>query len=150
MERVEVSAVLDIEPTSVKATLSPRTILTHERTHEVVNVTETGQNTWEVLAIAPKEDNDAIFTFERTVNGYTYELVEEGFFEELRTSITVSPVEDNEGSSRTDLSIKSSYTFGGIWARIFDPRASDNRRKELTRLRDGLSKELDAAVVDTD
>lgn len=133
----------------------------YERTYEVLEVEADGDG-WTVTTYADSETG-MIVQFEEISNGYAYEKVEGGFFEELHTTVTVSEVEDSpsadggsasspDGSApdRTRVEFHSEFSFGGIFAPLIDRLATRQRRKELKRALYALGEEVDDAGLTDD
>ncbi|MFB6097345.1 MAG: SRPBCC family protein [Haloferacaceae archaeon] len=141
MQRVETSVLVDATKAEVLAALSPRAIVEHEGTFEVIEVEETEDGPL-VRALSPEQDLETALLFTELPNGYGYEQTDAGPFEELYTSISVGiydgPVEDLQGVDESDdprakVTMRSRFTFGGRLARVKDWFAATSREKELQR-----------------
>lgn len=150
MQRVETSVLVDATKEEVLAALTPRAIVEHEGTFEVVDVEETEEGP-QVRALSAEQDLETELLFTELPNGYGYEQTDTGPFEELYTSVSVGtydgPIEDIEGMDEGDeprakVTMRSRFTFGGRFARIKDWFAATAREKELQRALFGLADDV--------
>lgn len=145
MQEVKVAVEFDAAHEEVISKLSPRSIIEYERTYDVKEVSETNDG-WVVTAINRDENVEVERTFEKLPNGYTYEHLSGGFFDELSTTLTVEEPK-HDGNRPVRVLITSEFTFGGLLSPIFDRLAVSKREEELKRTIYGLAAELD---VDSD
>jgi len=136
MKLVDLDFVFTVPPEELEAKLSPRAIVEHAGTYQVVSVEEGVDAT----TVAVENDQfDAVLEFTEVDGGYVYRQVEDGPFAEMQTWITVEEG-DEEGSAR--LALTSEFTFGGRFAFLKDWLASSTRRQELERLAHSLAMEF--------
>ena len=137
MREVEVEAVINAPRETVSAHLSPESIMDYERTYEVIEIEEDGDG-WLVSTFADS-DTGMVVRFEERPDGYAYEKVEGGFFEELYTIVSVSEAQpppaddqsvdaDRNTSNRIRVELRSEFTFGGPFAPLIDRLAANQRR----------------------
>lgn len=162
MRTITVSADLDATPEAVLEALSPRTIIEYEGTYDVEAV-DRSDDGWLVTAVAREPALEPEFEFRRRPDGYDYELVGDGPFEALHTTVTVHPRTGSRAASgEPDLAtgttpddsvrvtMTSEFTFGGWLAALFDRLASSDRRRELERALLALASAVDASGHGTD
>lgn len=137
MREVETSAEYESSPSDIHDELDPKSIIEYEGTFLVREVTESDGG-WLVNAVS-KENNVEMEVFiEELPDGYTYELREGGFFDELRTTILI-----REGDDGTQVTVSSEFTFGGRLARLYDWLGAEDRQMELDRMLLTLAVELE-------
>lgn len=163
MREVTVAADVDADRETILEALSPRSIIEYEGTYEVAAVDRIDDG-WRVTAVSRDRTVEMEIDFRRRSDGYVYELVGDGPFEELHTTVTVHGgsddgarrrARDGEGGAvsgtRPDDPVRvtatSEYTLGGWLAPVVDWLAARNRRRELERALVALASEVGA--VDT-
>ena len=148
MRQVDVTADLRASRETVLGALGPEALIRLEGTYEVDSVRE-ADGGWTVTASTVVNDDvvEMTLSVDELENGYAYELVEGGFFEELHTTILVS--EPPEGvraeidePELTRVTLCSTFTFGGLLASVKDWFATSNRRTELRRAVARLGEEV--------
>lgn len=164
MRQVDASMTLDVDREEVCETLSPESIIEYEGTYEVEDVEEADDG-WLISAstVVDEQDIEIELAFQKLPNGYAYELVDEGPFEELYTAITVHDGTESEEEvaldedqigdvpdDRVRIIMRSEYTFGGLLSPVLDWFAVDTRRQELERALLALADDLDAIDVPDD
>ncbi|SNR24392.1 hypothetical protein [Halorubrum vacuolatum] len=148
MRQVEVTADLRAQRQDVLDALGPEALIRLEGTYEVDAVRE-AEGGWLVTAstIVGDEIVEMTLSVDTVENGYAYELVDGGFFEELHTTILVTdpPAEvraEIDAPDLTRVTLNSTFTFGGPLARVKDWFATSNRRTELRRAVARLGEEV--------
>lgn len=148
MRQVEVTADLRAPKEDILDALGPEALVRLEGTYEVESVRE-AEGGWLVTASTYVGDGPVEMTLsvDTVENGYAYELVDGGFFEELHTTILVTdpPAEVRDEIDAPDLTrvtFNSTFTFGGPLARVKDWFATSNRRTELRRAVARLGEEV--------
>lgn len=168
MRHVEVTADVAATPEEVLEALTPRSLIEFENTFEVTGVTETDDG-WLVTGEANAGDEriEMTVSVDRLPNGYAYELVEGGFFDELSTSVHVHEPEpgeiegDGDGNvdgvdtvdddtDRARIVWESEFTFGGLLAPVKDRLSDSNRQLELKRAMFRLGRDIDAIELPAD
>ncbi len=148
MRQVDVTADLRAPRETVLNALGPEALIRLEGTYEVDSVRE-ADGGWIVTASTLVNDEvvEMTLSVDELENGYAYELVEGGFFEELHTTILVSDAPEEvraevDESELTRVTLRSTFTFGGLLAPMKDWFAASNRRTELRRAVARLGEEI--------
>lgn len=158
MRRVKVTGELDAPAEEIRKALSPESIVEHEATYEVEDTSRRGDD-WLVTAVAKGRGDRTVLAFEELPNGYRYELVEGGFFEEMTTTVNVhrpaagtghelEPDEVETDSVPGDeaesvcVTMCSEFTFGGLLSPIWDRVGESDRKRELEGAMLRLASEL--------
>ena len=150
MRQVDVSAHLDAPREAVHEELSPEAIVEYEGTYDVVESRDTGDG-WLVTVASHDEEIEMDLAFEELPNGYAYELLGDGPFEELYTAVTVhggsgQGGRDGEEAEIPDgqvrVTMRSEFTFGGWFSPVVDWLAAGTRENELKRALLTLGEEL--------
>lgn len=84
---------------------------------------------------------EQVFEFEVHEHGYVYQQVGDGLFDEMTTEIIVH--EDDDDADITHVTVRTWYTFGGIFAGVKDWLAAGTRREEMQLLLFNLAHDLD-------
>lgn len=141
MTDVELSYTFVLPREEISDYLTPRSIIEYQGTFDVVSVEEMAEG-WELTVESERmgSGSRSVLAVTETENGYVYEQIRGGVFEKLRTEVAL---EDSTGTNgETELVIRSSFSFGGLFGFLKDWFGTAPRRRELERLAFNLADDL--------
>lgn len=145
MKEVEVSGTFKSEPHRIRERLSPESIVEYEGTFRVESSEETVDGLLLTVVNDQIERNPKMtLEFSETQSGYKYRQIDKGLFDAMYTEISIT--EDPQ----TRVTVRSHFTFGGIFAFIKDWFAVAPRRQELELLLLNLANDLGETGSKTD
>lgn len=145
MKEVEVSGTFESEPHRIRERLSPESIVEYEGTFRVESSEETVDGLLLTVVNDQIERNPKMtLEFSETQSGYKYRQIDKGLFDTMYTEISIT--EDPQ----TRVTVRSHFTFGGIFAFIKDWFAVAPRRQELELLLLNLANDLGETGSKTD
>jgi carbon monoxide dehydrogenase subunit G len=135
MRELAVSRFVPAPPGTVERALTPATVVEHEGSFTVRDVTDADGGT---LVTAGARGLELTLQFEERADGLHYtQAGSAGPFDAMETDLSVAP--EDEGSRVT---ARSAVSLGLPFPALTDRLAAWKRRGELDRLLDGLAAEL--------
>lgn len=159
MQTVGASIFLSVDENDVTDVLTPTSIVEYGGVWELENLAKKN-GYWLITAATylPGKKSVVELRCERTPKGYSYELINGDMFKYLYTEWSISnkidcddlkniPGPKHANIDDVCVTITSTYTFGGLFAPIWDHLATNKREKELKQALIDLA--IDAGAVKT-